>query len=115
MKRRAFLGTLASGLLAAPLAAETQQAGKVRPYRVGVLHPAFGETTPALTGLRAGLKAAAMEEGRDVVFEIRFTRGEVRKEGDPSTGPSGGNGPRCILNLPAHGARVLFVEPPVSW
>jgi hypothetical protein len=76
-----------------------------------VLHPAFGETTPALTGLRAGLKAAAMEEGRDVVFEIRFTRGEVRKEGDPSTGPSGGNGPR----FPAHGAGVLFVEPPVSW
>ena len=33
--RRAFLGTLASGLLAAPLAAGAQQAGKV--YRVGVL------------------------------------------------------------------------------
>jgi putative ABC transport system substrate-binding protein len=78
MKRRAFLGTLASGLLAAPLAAETQQAGKVRPYRVGVLQPGFGGTTPALQGLRAGLKAAALEEGRDVVFEIRFARGEVR-------------------------------------
>jgi len=29
MNRRAFIGTLAAGLLAAPLAAETQQAGKV--------------------------------------------------------------------------------------
>jgi ABC-type uncharacterized transport system substrate-binding protein len=76
MNRRAFVTGL-GGILAAPLAAETQQAGKVRPYRVGVLHPAFGETTPALKGLRAGLKAAALEEGRDVVFAIRFTRGEV--------------------------------------
>ena len=33
--RRAFLGTLAGGLVAAPLAAEGQQVGKV--YRVGIL------------------------------------------------------------------------------
>ncbi len=76
MDRRAFVAG-ALGLLAAPLAARAQQAGKVRPYRVGVLHPAFGETTPGVLGLKAGLKAAALEEGRDVVFEIRFTRGEV--------------------------------------
>ena len=35
MDRRAFLGTVAGGLLAAPLAAEAQPAGKV--YRVGIL------------------------------------------------------------------------------
>ena len=35
MDRRAFLGTVAGGLLAAPLAAEAQQAGKV--YRIGYL------------------------------------------------------------------------------
>jgi hypothetical protein len=33
--RRAFIGTLAGGFLAAPLAAEAQPAGKV--YRVGIL------------------------------------------------------------------------------
>jgi hypothetical protein len=33
MDRRAFLGTLASGLLAAPLAAETQQAGSIEQVR----------------------------------------------------------------------------------
>ncbi len=33
--RRAFLGTLAGGLLAAPRAADAQQAGKL--YRVGFL------------------------------------------------------------------------------
>jgi hypothetical protein len=37
MDRRVFLGTLAGGLLAAPLAAEAQQAAKVP--RVGYLAP----------------------------------------------------------------------------
>jgi hypothetical protein len=35
MDRRAFIGTVAGGFLAAPLAAEAQQAGKV--YRIGFL------------------------------------------------------------------------------
>ena len=35
MKRRVFLSTIAGGLLAAPFAAEAQQAGKV--YRIGFL------------------------------------------------------------------------------
>jgi surfactin synthase thioesterase subunit len=35
MDRRAFIGTLAGGLLAAPIAAEAQQAGK--PPRIGWL------------------------------------------------------------------------------
>ena len=84
MDRRAFIaGTL--GLLAVPLAAEYMsgpptaeaQPASVRAYHVGVLHPAFGERTPALEGLRAGLKAAGLEEGRDVVFDVKFTRGDV--------------------------------------
>src|SRR5262245_39664355 len=82
---------LTIGLLAAPFDAETQQAGKVGPYRVGVLHPAFGEITPAVKGLRAGLKAAALEEGRDVVFEIRFTRGEVQALPAAATALSAGH------------------------
>ena len=36
MKRRAFLGTLASGLLAAPLAAGAQTPGSA--HRVGIIH-----------------------------------------------------------------------------
>jgi len=35
MHRRAFLVTFGGGLLAAPIAAEAQQAGKV--YRIGIL------------------------------------------------------------------------------
>jgi len=38
MDRRTFIGSLAGGLLAVPLAAEAQQAGKV--YRVGLIFPA---------------------------------------------------------------------------
>jgi len=40
MDRRAFLGILAGSLLAAPLGAEGQQAGK--PYRIGVLLSSAG-------------------------------------------------------------------------
>jgi len=39
MDRRAFLGTMAGGLLAAPLAAEAQQAGKV--WRLGQMQEDF--------------------------------------------------------------------------
>jgi ABC-type sugar transport system substrate-binding protein len=42
MDRRAFLGTLAGGLLAAPLAAEAQQAGKV--WRIGLLSYAASDS-----------------------------------------------------------------------
>jgi hypothetical protein len=63
--RVAALVTIASVLLAAPFAVEMQSAGSARPYRIGVLHPAFGERTPAVMGLRSGLTAAGLEEGRD--------------------------------------------------
>jgi len=47
-----------------------------RPFRVGVLHGAFFPSIPPVEGLKAGLKALGREEGRDVVYKIRFTRGE---------------------------------------
>ena len=45
MDRRTFLGALASGLLAAPLAAEAQQAEKV--YRVGLLGEKASDSSEA--------------------------------------------------------------------
>jgi hypothetical protein len=45
MERRAFLHTLAGGLLAAPLAAEAQQAEKV--YRVGLLGEKASDSSEA--------------------------------------------------------------------
>jgi hypothetical protein len=61
---RRILLTGSLGLLAAPLAAEYMsvpptaeaQQAPVRPYHVGVLHPAFGERTPAFEGLAADLR-----------------------------------------------------------
>jgi putative ABC transport system substrate-binding protein len=63
------------GILATTLAADAQQAR--RPYRIGVLHTGFFEEIPSVAGLRAGLMALGLEEGRDVTFEIRFTRGKL--------------------------------------
>jgi putative ABC transport system substrate-binding protein len=49
-----------------------------RPFRVGVLHNAFLPVIPPVEGLKAGLTALGREEGRDVVYEIRFTRGKSK-------------------------------------
>ncbi len=65
-----FLSTLALGLLAAPLPAEAQQAGKV--YRVGWLrflsNPPTGPTHDAF---RQGLRELGYVEGQNVVIEYR--------------------------------------------
>jgi putative ABC transport system substrate-binding protein len=72
--RRAFIGTLASGLLAAPLAAGAQQAGKV--YRIGFL--AFSPPNPSLDGaFRQGLRDLGYIEGRNLVIEYRSADGQL--------------------------------------
>ena len=76
MNRRAFLGRLAGGLLAAPFIAEAQPQG--RPYRVGVLNNSFTPGSPTVKGFRAGIKAEGLEEGRDVRFDVRSTGAEER-------------------------------------
>jgi putative ABC transport system substrate-binding protein len=42
------------------------------------VHPAWGENPPSLQGLKAGLRAAGLEEGRDVVLEARASEGSLR-------------------------------------
>ena len=59
MDRRAFIGRLAGGLLAAPLAAEAQS---TRVYRVGVILQG-GPYLGAVDGLRKGLAELGLEEG----------------------------------------------------
>jgi ABC-type uncharacterized transport system substrate-binding protein len=73
--RRAFLGTLAGGLLAAPLAAQAQPAGKM--YRIGWLSPATAANgLPNLDALRAGLRERGYVEGRNLTIEARWAEGE---------------------------------------
>jgi putative ABC transport system substrate-binding protein len=75
MERREFLGTIASGLLVAPLVAEGQQA--VRMYRIGRLSPSLPETdAPLLDAFRKGLHELAWIEGQTYTMEDRFAEGK---------------------------------------
>jgi len=71
MDRRAFIGALAGGLLAAPLAAGAQHAGV---YRVGFVSPASGLAEPNL-GFNRGLRNSGLIEGENVLVHRQFMGG----------------------------------------
>jgi len=71
VERRAFLGTLTMGLLAAPLAAEAQQAGKV--WRIGVL---LASDSPNVEAFRQELRKLGYVEGRNILIEYRWHEGK---------------------------------------
>ncbi|MFI5326280.1 MAG: ABC transporter substrate-binding protein [Candidatus Rokuibacteriota bacterium] len=69
MPRRAFMAVIAGSLLAAPLAAEAQPAGKV--YRIGFLRA--GEPPKFwIDEFREGLRELGYVEGQNVVIEVRI-------------------------------------------
>ncbi len=72
----ALVVTFALGLLAAPLPAEAQQAGKV--YRVGYLtnRPVSPATNLRLIALRQGLRELGYVEGQNLVLEYRSAKGK---------------------------------------
>jgi putative ABC transport system substrate-binding protein len=82
VERRAFIGTLAGGLLTAPLAAKAQQPGKV--YRIGVL--AYSPSTADSVGpepknlyvgaLLRGLRELGYVYGKHYVTEARGAEGK---------------------------------------
>jgi putative ABC transport system substrate-binding protein len=74
MDRREFIGTVAGGLLAAPLAAEAQQAGKV--YRIGFVSAGSGPDRRAFDALRQGLRERELIEGHNLVIEQRYAEGK---------------------------------------
>jgi len=84
MDRRSFIGGIASGLLAVPLASHSQQ--ETRVYRVGIL-----ESTPAaqnagnLDALRNGLRELGYAEGRNLVIEYRSSDGHAERFPDLAT------------------------------
>jgi putative ABC transport system substrate-binding protein len=63
-------------LVAVPGAADAQLA--VRQYRIGVLNDAWAANHPTVEGLRAGLRELGLQEGRDLTFDVRFTRGDPK-------------------------------------
>ena len=84
MDRRAFLGTLAGGLLAAPLAARAQPAGKV--YRIGFLSSTGCPIRPENMGpFRQGLLEFSYVEGQNITIECRGARAATNS---PASRPS---------------------------
>jgi putative ABC transport system substrate-binding protein len=76
--RRTFIGAVAGGLLALPLAAEAQQAGKV--WRIGVIVTATRtETEHLIKALSEGLRELGYVERRNVMLELRFADGRQER------------------------------------
>ena len=77
MNRRTFVGTLALGLLAAPLAAEAQQPAKVA--RIGYLAPSLAANPQNHEAFRQGLRDLGYVEGGNVVLEYRDAEGKPER------------------------------------
>jgi putative ABC transport system substrate-binding protein len=75
--RRAFIGTLAGGLLASPLAAEAQQAAKVP--RIGYMATNLVVSAHLREAFLQGLRDLGYVEGRNVVIESRSAEGKLER------------------------------------
>jgi putative tryptophan/tyrosine transport system substrate-binding protein len=76
MDRRVFIRTLTGGLLAGPLAAEAQPAGKA--WQIGVLSfTSFpGEENRRIEAFRRGLRDLGYVEGQNLAIEYRSSEGK---------------------------------------
>jgi putative tryptophan/tyrosine transport system substrate-binding protein len=102
MDRRAFIGALTGGLLAAPLAAEAQPTGKIP--RVGIL----AQNSPLWEDFRQGLRDLGYVEGRTIVIDSRWGEGSDERF------------PRLAADLARLGADVIVTgtlprQSPSSW
>ena len=80
MDRRAFISTLAGGLLAAPLAAEAQQQSKVA--RIGFLYHGSRQSsldTGRYNAFVQGMRELGYVEGTNVIIEARFADGNFER------------------------------------
>jgi putative ABC transport system substrate-binding protein len=75
--RRAFLNTMAGGFLAAPLAAEAQQAAKIA--RIGYLALNRAAGPHRLEAFLQGLRDLGHVEGRNVAIEYRDAEGKAER------------------------------------
>jgi putative tryptophan/tyrosine transport system substrate-binding protein len=77
MDRRRFLLTSLAGVLAAPLAAEAQQADKIA--RIAYLAPNIAASLHLPGAFRQGLRDLGYVEGRNVVIEYRDAEGKFER------------------------------------
>jgi len=75
--RRAFVGTLAGGLVAASAGAEAQQAAKIA--RIGYLAPSLAASPHNHEAFRQGLRDLGYVEGRNLVIEYRDAEGTFER------------------------------------
>jgi putative ABC transport system substrate-binding protein len=100
MDRRAFITTVAGSLLAAPLAAEGQQVGKV--WRIGVLLVGLSPTSKEAQHFRQGLLDAGYSEGQNVVIEWRSAKGDYNRV------------PELVADLVQRKVNVIVVDSTVA-
>ena len=77
MDRRRFLQAVSAGLLATPLAAEAQPAGKV--YRIGFLALTPGEDATLMKALVDRLRELGYREGQNMIFDYRSADGKPER------------------------------------
>jgi putative ABC transport system substrate-binding protein len=82
MDRRTFIGTMAGSLLAAPLAAEAQEAGKV--YRVGYIGPRsvatlISDPAQPFNSFRREMRQRGYVERQNLVLELRTVEGRLER------------------------------------
>ena len=109
MDRRRFLLTSLAGVLTAPLAAETQQAGKV--WRIGLLCANFCDSVTASTvrpmnGLVEGLRDAGYIDGHNLSVEFRGA-GVADNRLDTVAARLAGNNPDVIVAAGTSAAALL--------
>lgn len=68
-------GAMFALLVFAATAVDAQPANRL--YRIGVLNEALAANHPAVEGFKEGMLELGFVEGRDVAYEIRFTRGDA--------------------------------------
>lgn len=91
-----MVAALACFALGAPTGVGAQRPR--RQYRIGTLTAAWASNHPAVEGLKAGLVALGMNEGREVVFEHRYVEGRLEEL------------PVAAASLVASRVDVLFTE-----
>ncbi len=80
MKRRVMgiIAVLLIGILATPLSAEAQQAGKLP--RIGVLYPGgAAPPAPRIEAFRQGLRDHGYVEGTNIAIDIRYADGPTER------------------------------------
>jgi putative tryptophan/tyrosine transport system substrate-binding protein len=74
MERRTFLAMVSGSLLAAPLTAEAQPAGKV--HRIAWISTE-AQPDPFVDGFREGLRQYGYIDGQNLFLDLRYARGDL--------------------------------------